>query len=100
MVEHGYWITRSARSSSDCGIVSPSALAVLRLMTSSNFVGRSTGRSAGLAPLRILSARHLGCGCASGFGGCRRGLALALALLTPAAPLSRARAVMNASGVS
>src|SRR5262245_1669181 len=34
---------------------SPSALAVLRLMISSNFVGRSTGRSAGLAPLRILS---------------------------------------------
>ncbi len=31
------------------------AFAVLRLMTSSNFVGCSTGRSAGLAPLRILS---------------------------------------------
>src|SRR2546428_10441148 len=30
-----YSITSSARSSSDCGIVSPSALAVLRLMTSS-----------------------------------------------------------------
>jgi hypothetical protein len=27
----------------------------LRLMTSSNLVGCSTGRSAGLAPLRILS---------------------------------------------
>jgi hypothetical protein len=36
-------------------------------------------------------ARHLGCGWASGFGGCRRGLALALALLTPAAPLSGSR---------
>ena len=36
-------------------MVRPSALAVLRLMTSSNFVGCSTGRSAGLAPLRILS---------------------------------------------
>ena len=31
------------------------AWAVLRLMTSSNFVGCSTGRSAGLAPFRILS---------------------------------------------
>src|SRR5207245_787814 len=51
----GYWITSSARDSSDCGIVRPSALAVLRLMTSSNFVGCSTGRSAGFAPLRILS---------------------------------------------
>src|SRR2546425_4565699 len=48
-------ITWSARSSSDCGIVRPSALAVLRLITSSNFVGCSTGRAAGLAPLRILS---------------------------------------------
>ena len=46
----------SARWSSDCGIVSPSAFAVFRLMTSSNFVGCSTGRSAGLAPLRILDA--------------------------------------------
>src|SRR5947209_1494508 len=35
--------------------VSPRALAVLRLMTSSNLVGCSTGKSAGLAPLSILS---------------------------------------------
>jgi hypothetical protein len=34
-------------------MVRPSALAVFRLMTSSNFVGCSMGRSAGLAPLRI-----------------------------------------------
>src|SRR5207253_1833377 len=34
------------------GIVRPSAFAVLRLMTSSNLVGCSTGRSAGLAPFR------------------------------------------------
>src|SRR5262249_33383989 len=47
-----YSITRSARASSDGGIVSPSAFAVLRLMTSSNFVGCSTGRSAGLAPFK------------------------------------------------
>jgi len=33
----------------------PSALAVLRLMTRSNFVGCSMGRSPGLAPFRILS---------------------------------------------
>jgi hypothetical protein len=35
--------------------VSPSALAVLRLITSSNFVGCSTGRSAGRAPFRMRS---------------------------------------------
>jgi hypothetical protein len=29
-------------------------LAVLRLMTNSNLVGRATGKSAGLAPLRML----------------------------------------------
>jgi hypothetical protein len=39
----------------DCGILRPRAFAVLRLMTSSNFVGWSIGRSPGLAPLRILS---------------------------------------------
>ncbi len=49
-----HWMTWSARTSTDCGIVRPSAFAVLRLMTSSNFVGCSTGRSAGLAPFRIL----------------------------------------------
>ena len=37
------------------GAVMPSILAVWWLITSSNFVGCSTGRSAGLAPLRILS---------------------------------------------
>src|SRR5262245_46384709 len=52
---HTYWITSSARRSRDGGIVIPSALAVLRLITSSNFIGCSTGKSAGLAPLRILS---------------------------------------------
>ena len=48
-------ITLSARYSNDCGIVSPICFAVLRLITSSNFVGCSTGKSAGLAPFRILS---------------------------------------------
>ncbi len=50
-------ITSSARASIAGGIVRPRAFAVLMLMTSSNFVGRSTGRSAGLAPLRILSTK-------------------------------------------
>src|SRR6516164_7378473 len=45
-------MTSSARASKDCGTVSPRALAVLRLMTSSNFVGCTTGRSPGIAPLR------------------------------------------------
>ena len=48
-------ITRSARWRSDGGIVSPRALAVVRLIASSNLVGCSTGRSRGLAPLRIRS---------------------------------------------
>ena len=36
-----YWMTSSARCSSDWGIESPRAFAVLRLMTSSNLVGCS-----------------------------------------------------------
>ena len=48
-------MTSSARSRNDCGIVRPRALAVLRLITISNLVACSTGRSAGLAPFRILS---------------------------------------------
>src|SRR3954470_8567557 len=47
-------ITSSARASNEGGISRPSALAVLRLITSSNLVGCRTGRSPGLAPLRIL----------------------------------------------
>src|SRR5262249_41496251 len=57
LVEYVYSITRSARSRIDCGIVKPSALAVLRLITSSNLVDCSIGRSAGFAPLRILSTK-------------------------------------------
>ena len=45
----------SARSSNDWGMVKRSAFAVFRLITNSNFVGCSTGRSPGFAPLRILS---------------------------------------------
>ena len=48
-------ITSSASMRRVGGMVRPSALAVFRLMANSNFIGRSTGRSAGLAPLRILS---------------------------------------------
>src|SRR5262245_48098038 len=48
-------ITSSARSRIDVGNSTPSALAVLRLMTSSNFVACSTGKSPAFAPLRILA---------------------------------------------
>src|SRR5438477_8988627 len=50
-----HWITSSARNSSDCGMVRPSAFAVFRLITSSNLDGCSMGRSPGAAPLSILS---------------------------------------------
>src|SRR5262245_9477032 len=46
-------ITSSARPSSVSGKVMPSALAALRLMTSSTFVTCWTGRSNGFSPLRI-----------------------------------------------
>src|SRR5215510_12578325 len=48
-------ITSSARASNLSGILRPSALAVFALITSSNFVGCSTGKSPALAPLIILS---------------------------------------------
>src|SRR5262249_22050296 len=48
-------ITSSARNRNDSGIVSPSTLAVVRLMMRSNLVGCSTGMSAGFAPRRIMS---------------------------------------------
>jgi len=50
-----YSITWSARKRMDWGILRPRALAVLRFTISSNRVGCATGRSAGLAPFRILS---------------------------------------------
>src|SRR6516165_829080 len=46
-------ITSSAVICMIIGTVRPSAFAVLRLMTRSNFVGCTTGRSPGLVPLRI-----------------------------------------------
>src|SRR5262249_11995520 len=48
-------MSSSARASSIGGRVRPSALAALRLITSSNFVGACTGKSAGFAPLRTRS---------------------------------------------
>src|SRR5262249_12843413 len=48
-------IPSSARSRNDSGIVRPNALAVVRLITSSNLVGCSTGMSPGFVPRRILS---------------------------------------------
>jgi len=49
-------ITSSARASMVGAISRPMAFAVLRLITISNFVGCSTGRSAGFAPRTILWA--------------------------------------------
>src|SRR5262249_49952263 len=48
-------ISSSARSKKSRLIVSSNALAVLRLITSSNFVGVCTGKSEGFAPLRMRS---------------------------------------------
>src|SRR5262249_55475911 len=49
-------ITSSARASSDGGTVRPIVLAVWALMTSSNLLACTTGRSAGFAPLRMRPA--------------------------------------------
>src|SRR5262245_27872411 len=51
----GHSITSSARASKIGGTSKPKALAVFRLTTNSNLVPCCTGRSAGFAPLRILS---------------------------------------------
>src|SRR5262249_39683981 len=48
-------ITSSARATRVAGTSRPSALAAFRLSTNSNLVGCCTGRSAGLAPLRMRS---------------------------------------------
>ena len=50
-----YSITSSARASSNAGTLRPSAFAVLKLITSSNFVGCCTGMSMGLPPLSTLA---------------------------------------------
>jgi len=51
-----YSITSSARASSIGGSGRPSAFAVLRLMTKSNVVDWTTGRSVGFSPLMIRPA--------------------------------------------
>src|SRR5262249_16954434 len=51
-----YSITSSAVASNDGDTVRPSILAVWALMTSSNLLDCTTGKSAGLAPLRIRPA--------------------------------------------
>ena len=48
-----YSMTSSARTRMDCGIVMPSAFAVVRLIASSKIAGCNTGNSEGLAPFRI-----------------------------------------------
>jgi hypothetical protein len=53
--QHRYSITSSARASMMGGISRPIAFAVLTLITSVNLVGRSIGKSAALAPLRMRS---------------------------------------------
>jgi hypothetical protein len=53
--QRAYSISRSARISRDRGIVMPIRCAVFILMTNSNFVGRSTGSSAGFAPFKIFA---------------------------------------------
>ena len=50
-----HWITRLARRSNDLEIFRPISPAAFKLITSSNMVGCSTGNSAGLAPVKILS---------------------------------------------
>src|SRR5262245_52043412 len=48
-------ITRSTRNRIDGEIATPKALTLFRLITNSNLTGCCTGKSAGLAPLKILS---------------------------------------------
>jgi hypothetical protein len=53
--EERYWITSSAVANSVSGRVRPSAFAVLRLMTNSNFAGNCTGNSLTFAPRKMRS---------------------------------------------
>ena len=55
-IEALHSITSSARASSEGGTSRPSALAALRLTTSSNLTGAWTGSSLGFEPLRMRSA--------------------------------------------
>ena len=83
-----YSITSSARASTACGMTRPSAFAVLRLTTSSYFVGASTGRSAGFSALE--DAIDVACGAAVLVGAEHPDTAMSLsilALLLQARPL-------------
>ena len=51
-----HWITSSARANNVGGIVRPSAFAALRLIMSSSFTARWTGRSPVFSPLRMRPA--------------------------------------------
>src|SRR6516225_1152703 len=51
-----HWITSSARANKVGGIVRPSAFAALRLIMSSSFTARWTGRSPVFSPLRMRPA--------------------------------------------
>src|SRR5262249_42718111 len=51
----GHSMTSSAIDNKSCETISPSALAVLRLIISSNLVANCTGNSDGLAPRRMRS---------------------------------------------
>jgi hypothetical protein len=55
--ENLYSTTASARATIDGGTARPSTFAALRLMTNSTVVDRSTGRSAGFTPPRILPTK-------------------------------------------
>jgi hypothetical protein len=61
LLRRTYSITSSASICIETGTSIPSALAVFKLMTSSNFVGCSTGRSAGFLPIRIWPVRDPPC---------------------------------------
>src|SRR5262245_36968729 len=54
-------ITSSARKRTEGGMVRSRDFAVLRFIANSNFVGCSTGRSAGLTPLRTLATMIADC---------------------------------------
>jgi len=56
-----YSMTSSARTRTSSGTSRPSALAVLMLIMNSIFVGCSTGRSPGFAPLRTLATMTADC---------------------------------------
>src|SRR3954447_26447459 len=83
-------ITSSARASSDGGTVRPSILAVSTLMTSSNLVACTTGRSATLAPLRIRPVKAPTCRNASA-------MLLPSLISPPAAAISREE---NVAGIA